>query len=618
MESWKTVGSSTNWRRAIVALGTLYVVLGLGWAYVEISQGTPLSNAVIISFFVAGPGMVVLYGGYRLPETEINPKFYSRIIGWCLGGIGVLTGLLTLYHLQPAASIGNPGRAILIISAFVLVPSFAGGLNDARAKSNAFVLERTVDLLHKSERIANVGGWEIDPATMEVYWTQHLFEILERPWDEEPPMDETLEVYHEDDQPIIKNAIEAALEDGEPFDMELRFYTPEGEARWLRVQGIPETVGGDVVSLRGAAQDITERKEHEQELQRVRERMEFALNATDAVVWDWNVETNEALFYPSAESLYGTTVENWEDFVEVIHPEDRERVQQTIEHSLETGDPKHEEIRIVRDGEIRWIEAPGYPVETDDGSKRMIGVARDITDRKTYERRLEESNERLEQFAYAASHDLQEPLRMISSYLQLIESRADDELTEETEEFLEFAVDGAERMRDMIDGLLAYSRVETQGEPFEPIDLNEVVADVRDNLDVRFTESDADVEVGELPPVLGDENQLHQVFQNLLSNAIEYSGDEPPQVRISAERNGSMWEVSVQDEGIGIEPDEQDLIFEVFQRLHSQDDYEGSGIGLALCERIVERHGGEIWVNSEPGMGSTFTFTLPPEDARAE
>ncbi|WP_265110838.1 ATP-binding protein [Halosolutus halophilus] len=611
MKSWKTVGFGTYWRRAIVALGALYVLLGLGWAYVEISRGTPLSNVMVISFFVAGPGMIVLYGGYRLPETEINPKFYSRIMGWCLGGIGVLTGLLTLYHLQPAASISSPGRAILIISAFVLVPSFAGGVNDARAKSNAFVLERTVDLLHKSERIANVGGWEIDPDTMEAYWTQHLFEILGRSWDEEPSVDEVLDVYHEDDRSIIENAIEAALEEGAPFDVEGRFHTPAGEVRWLRIQGVPEIVGDDVVSLRGAAQDITERKEHEQELQRVRERMEFALNATDAVVWDWNVEANEASFYPSAESLYGTTVENWEDFIEIIHPEDRQKVQQTIEKSLETGEPKHEEIRIVRNGETRWIEAPGHPVEDNDGSTRMVGVARDVTDRKTYELKLEESNERLEQFAYAASHDLQEPLRMVSSYLQLIESRADDELTAETEEFLEFAVDGADRMRHMIDGLLAYSRVETQGEPLEPVDLTEVVADVQANLEMRLTESDAYVEVDELPRVLGDENQLHQVFQNLLSNAIEYSGDEPPRVQISAERNSSMWEVSVQDEGIGIEPDAQDRIFEVFQRLHSRDDHEGSGIGLALCERIIERHGGEIGVESEPGEGSTFSLTLP-------
>ncbi|WP_226042441.1 ATP-binding protein [Natrinema sp. DC36] len=227
---------------------------------------------------------------------------------------------------------------------------------------------------------------------------------------------------------------------------------------------------------------------------------------------------------------------------------------------------------------------------------------------------LETSNERLEQFAYAASHDLQEPLRMVSSYLRLIENRADEELTEETEEFLEFAVDGADRMRGMINGLLAYSRVETQGEALEPVDLNEVVEDVRDDLEVRITESDADVDIEELPRVAGDEHQLRQVFQNVLSNAIEYSGNEPPRVHISATRNGSMWEVSVRDEGIGIEPDEQDRIFEVFQRLQSRNDHGGSGIGLALCERIVERHGGEIRVDSKPGEGATFSFTLPAED----
>ncbi|UHQ96392.1 ATP-binding protein (plasmid) [Natrinema halophilum] len=601
-----------------MGLGTLYVILGLGWAYVEITQGTPLTNALILSVFIAGPGTIVLYGGYRLPQTEIAPKFYSTIMAWCLGGIGVMVSLLTLYHIQPAASISNPVRAVLIISAFVLVPSFAGGFNDSRAKSNAFVLDRTVDLLHKSEQIADVGGWEINPETMDVYWTQHLFEILDEPYAEEPPVDQALDIYHEDDRPVIENAIEAALEAGQPVDEEVRFRTSTGQVRWLRVQGVPETDGGDVVSLRGAAQDITERKERERELQNVRERMELALDATDAVVWDWNVETDEASFYPSAESLYGTTVEDWDDFIEIIHVEDREKAQEAIERSLETGEPKDEEIRIVRDGKTRWIEAPGHPVEGDDGATRMIGVARDITERKTYEQKLEESNERLEQFAYAASHDLQEPLRMVSSYLQLIERRYGDALDDDGEEFLEFAVDGAERMREMIDGLLVYSRVETEGEPLGPVDLNKVVADVRDNLEMQITESDADIEVDELPRVLGDENQLRQVFQNLLSNAIEYSKDEPPQVHVSADRNSSMWEVSVQDEGIGIPPDEQDRIFEVFQRLQSQNDHEGSGIGLALVERIIERHGGEIWVDSESGEGSTFSFTLRAEDTHDE
>ncbi len=232
--------------------------------------------------------------------------------------------------------------------------------------------------------------------------------------------------------------------------------------------------------------------------------------------------------------------------------------------------------------------------------------------------RLEESNERLEQFAYAASHDLQEPLRMVSSYLQMIERRYADELDEDGREFIEFAVDGADRMRDMIEGLLRYSRVDTRGDPFEPVDLNDVLDDVRADLGVRIEESGAEISAEDLPVVEGDGGQLRQVFQNLLDNAIEYSGDDPPRVHVSAERDGREWAVCVRDEGIGIDADDPDSVFEVFQRLHAPDDHSGTGIGLALCERIVERHGGEIWVESEPGEGSTFTFTLPVEGGQRD
>ncbi|QRV16784.1 GAF domain-containing protein [Haloterrigena salifodinae] len=231
-------------------------------------------------------------------------------------------------------------------------------------------------------------------------------------------------------------------------------------------------------------------------------------------------------------------------------------------------------------------------------------------ERRRYERELEESNERLEQFAYTASHDLQEPLRMVTNYLSLIDRRYGDELDDDAEEFIEFAVDGAERMRDMIDGLLAYSRVETRGNPFQSVALEAVLEDVRSDLELRFEETDAVISSESLPRVEGDPGQLRQVFQNLLSNAVEYS-DGPPRVQISAERRGDEWEISVSDEGIGIDPDDQERIFEVFERLHSHEEHDGTGIGLALCRRIVERHGGEIRVDTEPDEGATFRFTLP-------
>ena len=204
---------------------------------------------------------------------------------------------------------------------------------------------------------------------------------------------------------------------------------------------------------------------------------------------------------------------------------------------------------------------------------------------------------------------------MVTSYLQLLEGRYADDLDEDAREFIDYAVDGADRMREMIDGLLAYSRVETRGDPFEPVELDDVLEDTRDNLQVQIEESDAEIAAAELPRVAGDESQLQQVFQNLLSNAIEYSGDESPAIRVTADRTGEMWTISVQDNGIGIDPDDQDRIFEVFQRLHSREEHPGTGIGLALCRRIVERHGGEIRVDSEPGEGTTFSFTLPSADS---
>ncbi len=263
--------------------------------------------------------------------------------------------------------------------------------------------------------------------------------------------------------------------------------------------------------------------------------------------------------------------------------------------------------------EQRWFLMRAASFTTDD--RKYVAVAHfDITGRYEYQRQLERSNERLQQFAYVASHDLQEPLRMVTSYLQLLERRYSDELDDDAEEFIEFAVDGAKRMEAMIEGLLTYSRVETQGDSFDSIDLEAVLDDVLTDLGIRIDETDAEITADPLPTVSGDASQLRQLFQNLLENALQYSGEQNPRVSLSATRDGDEWIVSVSDEGIGIDHDDTDRVFEVFQRLHSHEEYEGTGIGLSLCRRVVERHGGEIWVDSEPGEGSTFSFTLPAAD----
>jgi len=241
-------------------------------------------------------------------------------------------------------------------------------------------------------------------------------------------------------------------------------------------------------------------------------------------------------------------------------------------------------------------------------------------ERKVEERtaELEQSNADLAQFAYVASHDLKEPLRMVTSYVQLLERRLGKDIDAEAKEFMGFAVDGAMRMRGLIDDLLAYSRVGTKRKPFETVSMQKVIDASLMNLKVAIDESGAQVQVGEMPELMADPTQLTQLFQNLIANAIKFRGDRKPVISVTAEREGKHWNFEVSDNGIGIAKEYLDQIFLIFQRLHNRSEYEGTGIGLAVCKKIVERHGGRIGVRSEPGAGSTFFFSLQESAAPAD
>ena len=369
-----------------------------------------------------------------------------------------------------------------------------------------------------------------------------------------------------------------------------------------------------------------ERRKREQSIRDAKLQMEAAVEAGAVGTWRWDIPENELITGPSFAETFGVDPEAaregvpLERFVSSIHEDDRERVERQINDAVETCGEYEVEYRVWNEeDELRWVTARGHVECADDGTALSFpGALIDITDRKHAEqglkalnKQLRASNDRLEQFAHAASHDLQEPLRMISSYLQLLETRRGEELDEEAHEYLEYAVNGADRMREMVDGLLEFSRVETRGVEFDVVDLNDVLVDVQTDLQRPIAESGADITVEELPHVEGDRDQLRQLFQNLLENAIQYSGEESPVVYVSAKSEGDGAVVSVSDEGIGIDSERQERIFEVFSRLHPQEDYEGTGLGLALCQRIVEGHGGDIWVESEAAEGATFFVSLP-------
>jgi light-regulated signal transduction histidine kinase (bacteriophytochrome) len=248
-------------------------------------------------------------------------------------------------------------------------------------------------------------------------------------------------------------------------------------------------------------------------------------------------------------------------------------------------------------------------LEATTVSKEELRHAHEALLRRTQE--LSRSNVELDQFASVVSHDLQEPLRMITAYVRLLQAQYGGKLDKDADEFIGFAVDGANRMQGLINDLLTYSRVGTRGKEFAAADCNEVLTRTLLNLKTAIDESGARITHDDLPTVHGDEFQLGQLLQNLIGNAIKYRRGWPVEIHVSCERAGDVWRFSVKDNGIGIDPVYAQRIFVIFQRLHTRQEYPGSGIGLAICKKIVERHRGQIWVESELGKGSTFYFTLP-------
>ena len=370
--------------------------------------------------------------------------------------------------------------------------------------------------------------------------------------------------------------------------------------------------------------NIEDRLRSEERLRRVQSHLALAQEVAAVGSWDWEVATDIVVCSPELRRICGVPEAapafTFGDFMEFVHPEDRKGVKASIEKCCAAPGVFSYYHRIVRaDGKIRMIHGNARVLTASDGAHAHVtGTTQDVTERVLVEKtlavqaeELRRSNIELRRFAYVASHDLQEPLRTVASFTRLLQQRYAGRLDAEADEMIDFAVDGAGRMQALIESLLSYFRVDRRELVIGPVDSHRVLQEALKDLHVALGETGAMVTASTLPVVYADSSLLGELFQNLIGNAVKYRSARSARVRIAAVRSGLFWRFAVWDNGIGIDRRHHDRVFEIFQRLHTREEFEGMGIGLAICKKIVERHGGRIWIDSTAGHGAAFYFTMP-------
>ena len=423
------------------------------------------------------------------------------------------------------------------------------------------------------------------------------------------------------------------FETGAPQVYELRMVKKDAAPFWARLEATREQDADGTMLCRVTVSDITERKRVEEVLaereQRFRHVSELITDIAYSCIKSQDGPFKIDWLTGAVEKITGYTTNEIRDLTcwrPLVIEDDLPLFDHDVA-GLAPGEWARSEIRIrKKDGEIVWLAsfAQCFTDQHIPAYHRIYGACRDITERKHAEQALVKksedlarSNADLAQFAYVASHDLQEPLRTITRFVQLLDERYQGKLDQDADEFIGFIVGGTKRMQQIINDLLAYSRVNTRREPPNIVKIDDAIQIAMQNINYVLEEAGGTIIYGEMPSIIADETQMTQLFQNMIGNAMKFHGEEAPRVEISAVRKGDDWIFSVRDNGIGIDPQYKDRIFEIFQRLHTCEEYPGTGIGLAIAKKIVERHQGHIWVDSQPGKGSTFNFTLPVDAKNA-
>lgn len=477
-------------------------------------------------------------------------------------------------------------------------------------------------LFDNAAKLARIGSWEVDLQKKTVYWSTITREIIEVGADYVPTLEAGLNFYQEGlSRDTIKLAVAKAIATNEPWDEELELVTAKGNSRWVRAIGEGEQVGGQVVRLRGSFQDIHQRKVAELALAKAYEEKTSILESIDdgffTVDRNWTVtywnNAAETMTQVPKEAIVGRYL--WDVFP------DHTKAPAFANYNKAMVENTALRFEDYADHLDKWFEISAYP-----SASGLTGYFKDITDRKKTEIQLNDlnlrlrqhaeelaaSNAELEQFAYVASHDLQEPLRMITGFLTQLENKYSEKLDDRGKTYIGFATDGAKRMRQIILDLLEFSRVGRIHGGIEEVDVNQVLSEINDVFSKKLELTGGSLTWGEMPVLKTAKTPLIQVFQNLISNSLKYhKAGVLPTIEVAATLSYTHWQFSVKDNGLGISPEYFQKIFVIFQRLHTKDEYSGTGMGLSICKKIVENLGGRIWVESEEGTGSTFFFTLP-------